>query len=163
MQTNTCALKPLQHVPQHISHLKMGIVCAEFNAPITSKLLSQARKALDDIQWPAQNRVQLKVPGGCELPLGLHWLCTYYKVDAAVVLGAVIKGESAHFDWVCKTVQEGCLKIQLQNNCPLGFGVLTVYSQSQAEQRVYAGTQAVHAALSMLDIKLAAQKGASNA
>src|SRR6478735_2778943 len=121
-------------------NLKYGIVVGRFNEFITSKLLGGAQDALKrhgvdeneiDIAW---------VPGAFELPLIAQKMAESGKYDAVITLGAVIRGSTPHFDYVCSEVAKGVSAINLKTGVPTIFGVLTTDSIEQAVER--AGTKA---------------------
>lgn len=120
--------------------IKVGIVAARFNDFITSKLLSGAVDGLlrhnvrdDDIHvaW---------VPGAFEIPLIASKMAKSRKYDAVICLGAVIRGSTSHYDYVCNEVSKGIAAVSLENEIPVLFGVLTTENIEQAIER--AGTKA---------------------
>ncbi|MFH7818077.1 6,7-dimethyl-8-ribityllumazine synthase [Neobacillus thermocopriae] len=120
--------------------LRIGIVVGRFNEFITSKLLSGAQDALKrhgveekdvDIAW---------VPGAFEIPLIAQKMANSKKYDAVITLGAVIRGSTPHFDYVCNEVAKGVNTVALNSGLPVVFGVLTTDSIEQAIER--AGTKA---------------------
>ena len=121
-------------------HIRIGIVAARFNEFITSKLLSGALDSLkrrgvteDDIQiaW---------VPGAFEIPLIASKMAKSGKYDAVICLGAVIRGSTSHYDYVCSEVSKGIAAVALDSGIPVLFGVLTTENIEQAIER--AGTKA---------------------
>ena len=120
--------------------IKVGIVVARFNEFITSKLLGGAVDALkrenvndDDIEvaW---------VPGAFEIPLIADKMVKSGKYDAVICLGAVIRGSTSHYDYVCAEVSKGVAQVSLNSGIPVMFGVLTTDNIEQAIER--AGTKA---------------------
>ena len=120
--------------------MKMGIVAARFNEFIVSKLVSGAEDALVrhgvdtddvDIAW---------VPGAFEIPLIAQKMAKSGKYDAVICLGAVIKGSTSHYDYVCAEVSKGVAQAGLNTGVPVIFGVLTTDNIEQAIER--AGTKA---------------------
>ncbi len=120
--------------------IKVGIVAARFNEFITSKLLSGALDGLKrhdvleediDIAW---------VPGAFEIPLIASKMAKSKKYDAVICLGAVIRGSTTHYDYVCSEVSKGIAHISLESEVPVMFGVLTTENIEQAIER--AGTKA---------------------
>ena len=120
--------------------MRVGIVAARFNEFITSKLLSGALDALlrhdidgDDIHvaW---------VPGASEIPLAASKMAKSGKYDAVICLGAVIRGSTSHYDYVCNEVSQGVAAVGLETGVPVLFGVLTTENIEQAIER--AGTKA---------------------
>ena len=120
--------------------IKVGIVCARFNEFIVSKLLSGCEDGLlrhgvkpDDISvaW---------VPGAFEIPLITSKMAKSGKYDAVIALGAVIRGSTTHYDYVCNEVSKGIAAVALESDIPVMFGVLTTDTIEQAIER--AGTKA---------------------
>lgn len=120
--------------------IKVGIVAARFNEFITSKLLSGAVDGLvrhdvkeDDIEvaW---------VPGAFEIPLIASKMANSGKYDVVICLGAVIRGSTSHYDYVCNEVSKGIASVSLSSGVPVMFGVLTTENIEQAIER--AGTKA---------------------
>ena len=120
--------------------IRVGIVAARFNEFITSKLLGGAIDGLvrhnvkeDDIDvaW---------VPGAFEIPLIAKKMADSGKYDAVIALGAVIRGSTTHYDYVCSEVSKGIANVSLNSNIPVMFGVLTTENIEQAIER--AGSKA---------------------
>ena len=115
--------------------MKFGIVVAEWNPEVTEGLLSGAVHTLRSAGCPEHN-IQIKyVPGTFELSLGAQFFAEYTDVDAVIVLGCVIQGDTRHFDFVCQGVTQGVMQLQLQWNMPIAFGVLTTNDLQQALDR----------------------------
>jgi 6,7-dimethyl-8-ribityllumazine synthase len=120
--------------------LKYGIVVGRFNEFITSKLLGGALDALKR-HGVEENEIEIAwVPGAFEIPLIAQKLSESGKYDAVITLGAVIRGSTPHFDFVCNEVAKGVSAISLKTGVPTIFGVLTTDSIEQAVER--AGTKA---------------------
>ena len=120
--------------------IRIGIVCARFNEFITSKLLGGAQDALIrhgvadediDVAW---------VPGAFEIPLIAEKMAESGKYDAVIALGAVIRGSTTHYDYVCAEVSKGIATVSLKAGIPVMFGVLTTENIEQAIER--AGSKA---------------------
>jgi 6,7-dimethyl-8-ribityllumazine synthase len=111
--------------------LKFAVVVARFNAAITGKLLEGARQALTEAGAAAVE--VFYVPGAFELPLAAKRLVKTY--DAVIALGAVIRGETPHFDYVAGEAARGLQQVALEHNVPVAFGVLTTDTHEQAEAR----------------------------
>jgi 6,7-dimethyl-8-ribityllumazine synthase len=111
--------------------LKFAVVVARFNSAITEKLLEGAREAL--AKAGAEGIEVFQVPGAFELPLAAQKLAKSY--DAVIALGAVIRGETPHFDYVCDAATRGLLQVSLESGTPVAFGVLTTDNLAQAEAR----------------------------
>lgn len=121
-------------------HLKVGIVCARFNEFIVSKLLSGAVDALKRHSVNEENIDISWVPGAFEIPLIAKKMVETKKYDVVITLGAVIRGATPHFDFVCSEVSKGVASVSLDSGIPVIFGVLTVNSIEEAIER--AGTKA---------------------
>lgn len=120
--------------------LKYGIVVGRFNEFITSKLLGGALDALKR-HGAEESEVEIAwVPGAFEIPFIAQKLAESGKYDAVITLGAVIRGSTPHFDYVCNEVAKGVASISLKTGVPTIFGVLTTDSIEQAVER--AGTKA---------------------
>jgi 6,7-dimethyl-8-ribityllumazine synthase len=120
--------------------LKYGIVVGRFNEFITSKLLGGALDALKR-HGVEENEIEIAwVPGAFEIPLIAQKMAESAKYDAVITLGAVIRGSTPHFDFVCSEVAKGVSAISLRTGIPTIFGVLTTDSIEQAVER--AGTKA---------------------
>lgn len=121
-------------------NLKVGIVCARFNEFIVSKLLSGSIDALKRHTVNEENIHVSWVPGAFEIPLIAKKMVETKKFDVVIALGAVIRGATPHFDYVCSEVSKGVASISLDSGIPVIFGVLTVNSIEEAIER--AGTKA---------------------
>jgi 6,7-dimethyl-8-ribityllumazine synthase len=115
-------------------------VAARFNEFITSKLLSGAIDGLHRHDVPDENISTAWVPGAFEIPLIASKMAKSGKYDAIICLGAVIRGTTSHYDYVCNEVSKGIATVSLQNDLPVMFGVLTTDTIEQAIER--AGTKA---------------------
>ncbi len=122
------------------SDVKIGIVAARFNEFITSKLLSGASDALKRHEISDDNIDVAWVPGAFEIPLIAKKMADSKKYDAVICLGAVIRGSTSHYDYVCSEVSKGIAHISLDSGIPVMFGVLTTENIEQAIER--AGTKA---------------------
>lgn len=120
--------------------LKVGIIVARFNEFIGSKLLSGA---IDGLVRHGMNEEDIEVawvPGAFEIPVAAQRMAQSKKYDAIICLGAVIKGATSHYDYVCAEVSKGVASVSLQFGLPVMFGVLTTDNIEQAIER--AGTKA---------------------
>lgn len=120
--------------------LRIGIVAGRFNEFITSKLIGGAEDALRRHEVSEDNITLAWVPGAFEIPIAVKKMVESKKYDAVIALGAVIKGATPHFDYVCSEVSKGCATISLESGLPVMFGVLTTNSIEEAIER--AGTKA---------------------
>lgn len=120
--------------------IKIGIVAARFNEFITSKLLGGAVDALIRHEVKEDNIEVAWVPGAFEIPLIASKMAKSKKYDAILCLGAVIRGSTTHYDYVCSEVSKGIANVSLNSDIPVMFGVLTTENIEQAIER--AGTKA---------------------
>jgi 6,7-dimethyl-8-ribityllumazine synthase len=120
--------------------IKVGIIGGRFNEFITSKLIVGAKDALIRHGVKEENIDLAWVPGAFEIPLVAQKMAKTKKYDAIITLGAVIRGATPHFDYVCSEVSKGVATVSLQNEMPVIFGVLTVNSIEEAIER--SGTKA---------------------
>lgn len=123
-----------------VGEIKVGIVAARFNEFITSKLLSGAMDGLLRHDVKEENIHVAWVPGAFEIPLIASKMAKSGKYDAVICLGAVIRGSTSHYDYVCNEVSKGIAAISLNTGIPVMFGVLTTENIEQAIER--AGTKA---------------------
>lgn len=116
---------------------RVGIVVARFNSSITSKLLQGAIQALKEAGLEDDDIVVKEVPGAFEIPLAAQWLLESEDADvmAVICLGAVIRGDTSHYDYVCQGVTQGIMQVQLDTGACLGFGILTTDNEKQALER----------------------------
>lgn len=135
------------------SKLKGCIVVARWNDEITEKLLQNTLQTLRKCKMSGKNLRVVHVAGSVELPFALHKLALTGKYDFLVALGCVIKGDTPHFDYVCKMAQEGILEVMLEDDIPVGFGILTMNNLKQAKVRIHVGGEAALAALELALLK----------
>ena len=120
--------------------IRIGIVAARFNEFITSKLLGGAVDCLKRHGVSEEDMEVAWVPGAFEIPLIASKMAGCGKYDAVICLGAVIRGSTTHYDYVCSEVSKGIAQVSLSNGIPVMFGVLTTENIEQAIER--AGTKA---------------------
>ena len=120
--------------------IRVGIVAARFNEFITSKLLSGAMDGLVRHDVQEEDIHVAWVPGAFEIPLIAAKMAKSGKYDAVIALGAVIRGSTSHYDYVCSEVSKGVANVALSSDIPVMFGVLTTDTIEQAIER--AGTKA---------------------
>ncbi len=132
--------------------LTFAIVVARFNGTITEKLLEGAREALQ--KAGAANPQVFHVPGAFELPLAAMKLARRGGFSAIIALGAVIRGETPHFDYVASEAARGLQRVALDTGVPVAFGVLTTDTQEQAEARAGgpAGNKGFDAAMTAIEM-----------
>jgi 6,7-dimethyl-8-ribityllumazine synthase len=119
----------------HARGLKFGIVASKFNKFVTSRLLAEAIKALTNAGVKEEDLEVVRVPGAFEIPLAARQLARSGRVDAVIGLGAVIRGDTPHFDYIAAEASRGILQASLDTNVPVVFGVLTTDTVAQAIQR----------------------------
>lgn len=135
MATNHKNLSIFEIEPSSAQDMKFGIVVSEWNWEITGALLEGAISTLRRYGCPEDQIIIKTVPGTFELSLGAQFFAEYSDVDAVVVLGCVIQGETRHFDYVCDGVTRGVTDLMLTWNMPVAFGVLTTNDLQQAKDR----------------------------
>ena len=117
------------------SNIKVGIVVARFNEFITSKLLSGAMDGLLRHNVKEEDIQVAWVPGAFEIPLIASKMARSCKYNAVICLGAVIRGSTSHYDYVCNEVSKGIAAVSLETGVPVLFGVLTTENIEQAIER----------------------------
>ena len=134
--------------------LRIGIVAARFNEFITNKLVSGAVDALTRHGADESSMTLAWVPGAFEIPLVAKKMAATGKYDAIICLGAVIRGATPHFDYVCAEVSKGIASVSLQFETPVSFGVLTTENIEQAVERAgtKAGNKGVDAAMAAIEM-----------
>ena len=130
----------------------VGIVAARFNGDVTNRLLESALAELDKVGVGRDTVTVMTVPGAFELPLGAMALAKTRRYSCIVALGCVIRGETAHFDYVSGEAASGLQLAALETGVPVSFGVLTVDTLQQALARADKGAEAVRTALEMADL-----------
>ena len=115
---------------------KVGIVCARFNEFIVSRLLSGCEDTLLRHGVQAEDITVAWVPGAFEIPLIASKMARCGRYDAVIALGAVIRGATSHYDYVCSEVAKGVASAALNSDVPVMFGVLTTDTLEQAIERV---------------------------
>ena len=138
--------------------MKFGIVVAEWNPEVTFALANGAVETLKKHGAKDENIILKYVPGSFELPLGAQFLAEYGNVDAVIILGCVIQGETRHFDYICEGVTQGTKDLNLKYNLPFIFGLLTTNNQQQALDRAGGkhgnkGDEAAVTAIKMVHLK----------
>lgn len=115
--------------------MRIGIVCSRFNEFIVTALLDGARRGLAHCGVAEQNVDIAWVPGAFEIPVAIRTMATTGRYNALVALGAVIRGETAHFEYVAGPCSNEIARIQVDTGIPIGFSVLTVENVEQAVAR----------------------------
>jgi 6,7-dimethyl-8-ribityllumazine synthase len=132
------------------SGLRFAIVVARFNSMITDKLLDGARRALSKAEVEV-----FHVPGAFELPLAAKMLAQTHRYHGIIALGAVIRGDTPHFDYVAGEAARGLQDVALQTGIPVAFGVLTTDTLAQAEARANKGFDAAMTVIEMARFAIA--------
>ena len=132
--------------------LRVGIVVSRFNDLVTSKLLSGALSALKENGANEENLEVVRVPGAFEIPQAAKKLCSSREFDAIVCLGAVIKGETPHFDFISAETSRGVGQVGLEFNIPVLFGVLTTNDLEQAIARTGSSNKGRDTALAAIEM-----------
>jgi 6,7-dimethyl-8-ribityllumazine synthase len=132
------------------SGLKVAVIYSSWHQSIIDGLVDGAKRALSEAN--VEEISFQSVPGAFELPLAASKLVKKY--DAVIALGVVIRGDTPHFDYVCRAATDGLLQVMLDSKTPIGFGLLTVDTEEQALARAASngdnkGVESVNAALKM--------------
>jgi 6,7-dimethyl-8-ribityllumazine synthase len=139
----------------------VGIVVSRFNGEISNRLLESALETLTAAGVAEERITVMPVPGAFELPIGAMALAKTRRYSCVIALGCVVRGETAHFDYVAGEAASGLQLAGLETGVPVAFGVLTVDTTEQAEARVDKGADAARAALEMADLFSQVRKQAS--
>ena len=134
--------------------LKVGIVAGRFNEFITSKLIGGAEDALRRHGVNDDDITLAWVPGAFEIPVVVQKMAESGKYDTVIALGAVIRGATPHFDYVCAEASKGIAQVSMQTGVPVAFGVLTTENIQQAIERAgtKAGNKGVDCAMSAMEM-----------
>jgi len=134
--------------------LKLAVVVSRFNDFITNKLVDGAMDVVSRSGGDVDNTLVVKVPGAFEIPLAAKKLAGSGKYDAIICLGAVIRGATAHFDYVATQVSRGLSQAMLETGTPISFGVITADDLERAIERAGAkqGNKGVEAALAAIEM-----------
>ena len=138
---------------------KIAIVASNFNKEITEGLLTGALCTLKENGYGEEKVTIIHCPGAFEIPFTAKTICESKKYSVVICLGAVIKGETAHFEYISAAVTSGIAKLNLQYDIPVIFGVLTCFTDEQAIARSSnnpdnKGAEAALAALEMMKLKV---------
>ncbi|WP_372776356.1 6,7-dimethyl-8-ribityllumazine synthase [Mangrovibacterium sp.] len=157
MATKNLSEYDLASVPS-AEGMKFGIVVAEWNYQITGALAQGAMETLQKHGANDNDIIVKHVPGTFELPLGGQFMAEYTHVDAIILLGCVIQGDTRHFDFICDGVTQGTMDLNLKYNKPFIFGVLTTDNEQQSLDRAGGrlgnkGDEAAVTAIKMLALK----------
>ena len=136
---------------------RVAVVASRFNEPIVKKLVDGALQALLKYGVVFEDIDVVWVPGAWELPVAARWLLASERYDGIVAVGAVIRGETAHFDYIAGEASKGLAAASAESETPIGFGVLTCDTEEEAEARAGGehgnkGWDAAVATLEMADL-----------
>lgn len=137
---------------------RIGIAVGRFNEVVTERMLDGALKTLKEQGVADEDIAVTWVPGAFELPVACRWLAKTGDYDALLMLGAIVRGGTDHYDYVCSGVTDGAMRVQLDLDVPIGFGVLTCATMELALARAGGdagnkGSDAAMAALAMSNLK----------
>lgn len=135
----------------------IALVTSRFNEPVTEKLHQGAIERLQECEFSSDQITSVWVPGAVETAVVAQKLAKTGRYEAIICLGAVIRGETTHYDYVCQQVSQGCQRVALDYTLPVIFGILTTDNSEQALNRVggqhgHKGRDAVDAAMEMVSI-----------
>ncbi|HVB47275.1 MAG TPA: 6,7-dimethyl-8-ribityllumazine synthase [Burkholderiales bacterium] len=133
--------------------LRVGVVVSRFNEEIVAKLLERARAELGRLGVRPGNVTEASVPGALEIPLVLQWMAQSEHYDALVAIGAVIRGETRHFEVVAGESARGVMDVALEFGIPVANGILTTEDEAQALARLDKGAEAVRVAIEMARLR----------
>lgn len=147
---------------QQNNSFPIAVVVSTFNEKITSALKNGALERLAELGFKSNDITLIEVPGAVEIPFVANLLAKQKMVDVIIALGAVIRGETSHYDYVCDQVSQGCQRVMLDHNIPVIFGVLTTENEAQAEDRIggkhgHKGKDSVDCAVMMHSVALQLQ------
>ena len=144
--------------------MRVALAVAQFNPRITGMLLEGARNALQEAGLQPGHLDVFNVPGAWELPLACNQLARSGRYHGVIALGAVVRGETAHFDFISGECARGLMQVGLDTNVPVAFGVLTPENGEQAEERADPsrkdkGREAAMAVVEMIELKAEIERG----
>lgn len=136
----------------------IAVVVSTFNQAITTSLKDGTLQRLHELGFPSKDLTVVEVPGAVEIPFVANIIAKKNQVQAIIVLGAVIRGETSHYDYVCEQVSQGCQRVMLDHDVPVIFGILTTENEQQAWDRLggthgHKGRDAADCAVIMHSIK----------
>ncbi len=130
--------------------MRIGIVASKFNEEITGELLTRARAEAQKLGVEA---VVVEVPGALEIPLGLQWLAQSGRYDALVAVGAVVRGDTYHFEVVASESARGVSEVSIESGLPVANAILTLNKESEAKERLDKGAEGVRVAVEMAKLR----------
>ena len=133
--------------------LRVGIVSSRFNEEIVAILVARADDELASLKVRAEDVTRLSVAGALEIPLALQWMAQSGRFDALVAIGAVIRGDTYHFEVVSNESARGLMDVALEFGIPVANGILTTDDEEQALARADKGAEAVRVAVEMARLR----------
>jgi 6,7-dimethyl-8-ribityllumazine synthase len=130
--------------------MRIGIVASRFNEEITGELLKRAQGEAHKLGVEA---TVLQVPGALEIPLALQWMAQSGRYEALVAVGAVIRGDTYHFEIVANESARGVSEVALESGLPVANAILTLNKEAEAKERLDKGAEGVRAAVEMAKLK----------
>jgi 6,7-dimethyl-8-ribityllumazine synthase len=130
--------------------MRLGIVASRFNDALVAQLLERAKREAERL---GAQCVVVSVPGALEIPVTLQWMAQSGRYDALVAIGAVIRGETHHFEVVANESARGVMDVALESGVPIANAILTTHDEAQAEARLDKGAEAVRVALEMAALR----------
>jgi 6,7-dimethyl-8-ribityllumazine synthase len=130
--------------------MRLGIVASLFNEEIAQQLLQRARA---EAQKLGVDSAVVTVPGALEIPLALQWMAQSGRFDALAAVGAVIRGDTYHFEVVANESARGLMDVALESGLPIANGILTIDDEAQAKARLDKGAEAVRVAVEMAKLR----------
>jgi 6,7-dimethyl-8-ribityllumazine synthase len=130
--------------------MRLGIVASRFNQQIAGALLERARAEARKLGVEFE---ETSVPGALEIPIALQWMAQSGRFDALVAVGAVIRGDTYHFEVVCNESARGVMDVALESGLPVANGILTTNDEAQANARLDKGAEAVRVAVEMAKLR----------
>jgi 6,7-dimethyl-8-ribityllumazine synthase len=145
------------HAQDITTPFHVAVIVSRFNEQVTQQLCEGAIQRLKELEIPSNYITVIWVPGAVEIPLVAKQISLSSRYAVVIALGAVIRGETGHYDFVCRQVSEGCQQVALEASIPVIFGVLTTENIEQALDRAggkhsHAGRDAADAAFEMVSI-----------
>ncbi len=139
--------------------MKLAIILSQFNKDINEGLLSGAQEVLEENQIPQSQIEIFTVPGAFEIPLLAKECALSGRFDGIIALGSIIKGDTAHFEYISHATSSGLMNVMLETQIPISFGILTVYERrqalvrSEAASKMNKGREAATACLELTRLK----------
>ena len=130
--------------------MRIGIVASRFNEEIAGELLKRAHAEAKKLGVEA---AVVRVPGALEIPLALQWLAQSGRYDALVAVGAVVRGDTYHFEVVADESARGVSEVALESGLPVANAILTLNKESEAKDRLDKGAEGVRVAVEMAKLK----------